>query len=352
MLYILIAVLMFGILIAVHEFGHFITAKLLGVRVNEFAIGMGPKLLSWQKGETLYSLRLLPIGGFCAMEGEDSDTGDAGSFSAKPAWKRLIILAAGSAMNFLTGVLLILVLFSQAAAFYVPTLGGFIEGYGLEECGLQPGDRFLEIDGHRVFTYSDVSLLLSRAGDTVDLVVERSGARLELGAVHMPRQERTDEQGTTYLRGITIGAAQIPATLGNRLKMTVYQAADYVRMVWMSLGDLVTGAVGVQDLSGPIGIVSMIGAVGEEAETTADAAFQILNFVAFIAINLAVMNLLPIPALDGGRILFLAVNGVFTLVTRKKLDPKYEGYVNMAGFVLLLALMAFVAFHDIWRLMG
>jgi len=352
MLYILIAVLMFGILIAVHEFGHFITAKLLGIRVNEFSIGMGPKLLSTQKGETLYSFRILPIGGYCAMEGEDEDTGDPKSFSAKPAWKRLIVLVAGSVMNFLAGVLIILALFSQATAFYVPTLGGFIEGYGLEDCGLQPGDRFLKIDGNPVFIYGDVSLLLGRAGDTVELVVERAGERLDLGKVYMPRQERTDEQGTTYLRGITIGTAQIPATLGSRLKMTACQAADYVRMVWMSLGDLVTGAVGVQELSGPIGIVSMIGEVGETAETTADAVYNILTFVAFIAINLAVMNLLPIPALDGGRILFLAVNGIFTLVTHKKLDPKYEGYVNMVGFILLLALMAFVAFHDVWRLVG
>lgn len=351
-IYILVAILMFGVLIAVHEFGHFITAKLLGVRVNEFAIGMGPEIFSRQKGETKYALRALPIGGFCAMEGEEGESDDPKSFQNKPAWKRLIILVAGSFMNFLAGVLLILLVFSQATGFAYPVVGGFLEGSTLEAEGLRAGDRFLKIDGHRVYNYGDASLLISRAGDVADLVVERDGVQVVLEDVHMPLREFTVDGQTVLLRGVTLGAGYDEATLGNRLKYTWYQTVDYVRMVWMGLGDLVTGAVGLKDLTGPIGIVNAIGEVGEQSQSAGDAVRNILTFVAFIAINLAVMNLLPIPALDGGQILFLAVNGVYTLFTKKRLDQKYLGYVNIAGFVCLLALMAVVAVNDVLKLMG
>ena len=352
LVYIIIAILMFGVLIAVHEFGHFITAKLLGVRVNEFSIGMGPQIWGRVRGETQYSLRALPIGGFCAMEGEEGDSDDPRAFGNKPAWKRLIILVAGAFMNFLAGVALILIVFAQATTFAYPTVSGFLEGSTLAEEGLQVGDRFLSIDGHRVYTYGDASLLISRAGEVTDLVVERDGERVVLEDVYMPLREFTVDGQTQLLRGLTLGAGYEEATLFTRLKMTVYQSIDYVRIVWMGLGDLITGAVGLKDMTGPIGIVSAIGQVGEQSASTIDAVNNILSFVAFIAINLAVMNLLPIPALDGGQILFLAVNKVYTLITKKKLDPKYLGYVNMAGFACLLALMAVVAVNDVLRIVG
>lgn len=349
MLYILIAILMFGVLIAVHEFGHFITAKLLGVRVNEFSIGMGPQIFSRKKGETTYSLRALPIGGFCAMEGEEGESEDPNAFPNKPAWKQFIILAAGSFMNFLTGVLLILVVCSQTEAFPYPIIGGFLEGSTLEAQGLREGDRLLQINGNRVYVYGDASLLISRSGDVADFVVERDGKRLTLN-ISMPLREFTINGKTQLLRGLTLGVGYEEATLLNRLKMACYQSIDYVRMVWMSLGDLVTGAVGLKDLSGPIGIVTTIGQVGAQSESIAEAAFNITSFMAFIAINLAVMNLLPIPALDGGQILFLIVNSAYGFFTKKKLDQKYLGYINMAGFVCLLALMAVVAVSDVLKL--
>ena len=349
--YIIVLILLFGVLIAVHEFGHFITAKLLGVRVNEFAIGMGPLLLSRQKGETQYSLRAIPIGGFCAMEGEDDDSGDPKAFSSKPWWKKFIILVAGSFMNLLTGVLIILVLFSQVKAFALPAVDSFSDWSPLaSQSQLQPGDRFLSIDGHRVYTYGDASMLLGRAGDVVDLVVERDGNRVELHDFYMPRFEIEEDGQTVLRRGITIGAEAMAATPLNRIQMTINQSIDYVRMVWMGVGDLITGKVSIQDMSGPIYIVKAGADMGAQAENTADAFFNILNFMAFIAINLAVMNLLPIPALDGGRIFFLAVNGLFTLFTRKRLDPKYEGYVNVAGFFCLILLMIVVAFNDVLKL--
>ena len=359
MLYILIAIVVFGILIALHEFGHFITAKLLGVRVNEFAIGMGPLLWSTTKGETQYSLRAIPIGGFCAMEGEDEDSDDPGCFSNKPGWKKCIILVAGSAMNFLTGLVILLLLSIPVTGYQLPVVEGFLEGYGIEDCGLQPGDRFLKIDGHSVWIYGDAAMLLGRAGDTVDLVVERDGVEVLLEDVFIPLQARETEEGTTWLRGLHLGSEIIPATVGTRLVMSAYQAADMVRMVWFSLSDLVRGAVGVQDMSGVIGIMDVMGQAGEAGAQAAEesggspflgALMSILNLSAFIAINLAVMNLLPIPALDGGRIFFLAVNWLFTLVTRRRLDPKYEGYVHMAGFLFLLLLMVVVAFNDVVRI--
>lgn len=360
LLYILIAILMFGLLIAVHEFGHFFTAKLLGVRVNEFAIGMGPLLWSKQKGETQYSLRAIPVGGFCAMEGEDDDSNDPKAFNNKPAWKKLLILVAGAFMNFVTGVLLILVVFSLLGSPPAPIVVGYMEGgEHIAQAGILPGDQFYRIDGHRIYFGADANMFLFRAGDQVEVEVVRDGQRIDLGLLDIPARIPAEENGeTVYKRGIVVGV-QEEASLGRTLRNTWYQAIDYVRMVWISLGDLVTGAVGIKDMSGPIGIVNMVGQAGEsgaqaavknDASPAVWAMIYILRFVAFIAVNLAVMNLLPIPALDGGRILFLAVNGIFTLFTRKKLDPKYEGYVNAAGLICLLALMAVVAFNDVVRL--
>ena len=188
MLYIILALIMFGLLIAVHEFGHFAAAKLFGIQVNEFSIGMGPALLKKQKGDTLYSLRLFPVGGYCAMEGEDEEASSDNprAFGNAAGWKQAIVLVAGAFMNFLTGLLIVLILYAGAAGFRVPTYGGAIEGYGTENCGLQEGDRILSVDGHAILVYSNVSLYLSRAGDDVDFVVERDGERLELDSNAIP----------------------------------------------------------------------------------------------------------------------------------------------------------------------
>ena len=354
-LYIFIAVLMFGALIAIHEFGHFIAAKSLGVRVNEFAIGMGPKLLSREKGETLYSLRAFPIGGFCAMEGEGEDSDDPRAFGNKPAWKRLIILAAGAFFNFVAGVLLILFLFAQTEGIAAPVIRGYMSGAeDLQAAGLLPGDRIYRVDGHRIYFNSDALLYLGRAGDVVDLEVERDGARIALNGFSIPVRTLVDENGNeVQRRGIYIGVVEEVGIAG-RLKYAWYQAIDYVRMVWLSLGDLLSGSVSVRDMSGPIGIVDMMGEMGQagaQAGGFAGAARNILEFVSFIAINLAVMNLLPIPALDGGHILFLAVDGLWHLITRKRIDPKYLGYVNMAGFFCLIGLMVVVAVSDVMKLL-
>ncbi len=352
LLYIILAIVMFGLLIAVHEFGHFFTAKLLGVRVNEFSIGMGPKLFSRQKGETLYSLRALPIGGFCAMEGEDGDSKDPRSFSAKSWWRKLIILAAGSFMNFLAGLLIVLLLFIQTAAFRAPVITGFLDGFPLQgEEGLMVGDEILRIDGHRVLLYSDVPLYLSRTNGTMDLTIRRNGAVMTLRSFPLAPQEYEYNGQKALMFGLNFERLD-EATPGLRLRNALYQSVNSVRMVWMSLGDLFTGAVGLRDMSGPIGIVTVIGQVGAQSRTAGEAAYNVLSLLSFIAINLAVMNLLPIPALDGGRIFFLAVNGIYTLLTRRRLNPKYEGYINAVCMLGLFALMAVVAVNDVVRLVA
>lgn len=358
--YLIIAVLMFGLLIAIHEFGHFVTAKLCGVKVNEFAIGMGPALFKRKKGETLYSLRVFPVGGFCAMEGEDEVTGDARAFTAQPAWKKLIILAAGAFMNFVIGVVFLAIVTFPEKYILTNEITELVEGFPTRPGQvLQVGDRIVKVDGHAIYQRSDVILFLSRTGAEADLVIERDGQRLELP--NYPLTEVVQEDGSKRLMaGIILGGVE-QADFGAKVRDVWLQAVDDVRMVWYSLGEMFRGAVGLRDLSGPVGIISMVGDVGEQGAQQAEqlhqarwygALMSILSFASFIAINLAVMNLLPIPALDGGRIFFVFVNGIFTALTRKKLDPKYEGYVHAAGMVLLLGLMAVVALSDVWKLIG
>lgn len=356
-LYILIAILMFGFLIAVHEFGHFITAKLLGVKVNEFAIGMGPRIIHRKKGETEYTLRAFPIGGFCAMEGEEGDeSSDPRAFNNKPAWKRLIILAAGAFMNFVVGVLIFFFLFLGSAApvmvtdtMVTTTIDHFMEGFPLEgEDGLLPGDRIVKIDGHAIYVREDLDLFLSRAGETMDIVVERDGRRVELNDLPLQKREYPGHEGLKY--GFYF--VEKKADFGDKLALTWYNSIDTVRLVWLGLGDLFTGAVGLREMTGPVGIVSMISDVGSSAPNALLAARSIFYFVAFIAINLAVMNLLPIPALDGGQIFFLLVDKVYGLFTKKRINPKYLGYINAAGLIALLLLMAVVAVSDVFKLFG
>lgn len=351
--FILAAILVFGLLVAIHEFGHFITAKLCGVRVNEFSVGMGPLLWSRQKGETLYSLRAFPIGGFCAMEGEDEDTGDERSFVRQGFWKKLLILAAGSAMNFIAGVCILLVLYSGAAGFYTDKISGFAPEFQLQgESGLMVGDEFYKINSYRTYLHGDASLFLSyHRGETIDLVVLRDGEKIVLDDFPMARKSYSDMEGNSYTGfGLYITADVTEATLGAKLKYTWYAALDFVQQVWFSLAQLISGGVSMEDFSGPVGIVSTITEVGSTAETAGDAWFSVFYFAALLAVNLAVMNLLPIPALDGGRIFFLLVDALALLLFKRKIPEKYQAVVNTAGFVLLMGFMLFVTLQDVFKL--
>lgn len=351
-MYIIIAILLFGVLIALHELGHFIAAKVLDVKVNEFAIGMGPAIFSKQGRETRYSLRILPIGGFCALEGEDGGTEDPRSFHKKPIWKRLIILSAGSFMNFLLGAVIVLILLSGSKIFVTPVLDGFMEGFEYQGPGyLMAGDRIVSIDGERIYTSKDIQLFLSRSnGRTVDLVVKRNGEKISFRDFPLALREYRTEDGQVVKKyGLKFKAVE--ANFGEVLKNTWYESLFLVRTVRLGLTDLLTGAVGLRQLSGPVGIVAVINDVGEASETTRDAIQNVSKLFALIAVNLSIMNMLPIPALDGGRIFFMLVAFVIEKITRRKVNPKVESYIHGMGLVLILALTAFVMINDIAKLL-
>ncbi|HIR50015.1 MAG TPA: site-2 protease family protein [Candidatus Avoscillospira avicola] len=351
-MYILLAILIFGVLIFTHELGHFLVAKAFHVRVNEFALFMGPALWKREVGETTYSIRCIPIGGYCAMEGEDGESDDPRSFTAASAWKRALILVAGAAFNFLTGLIALVILYSTVFGFSTPQIVDFYEGCPLEsESGLQVGDTLYSIDGERVYLYSDVSMLLSRNSTGVyDLVVRRDGKLVELKDFEMTQQAYEENGQTVYRYGLYFGSEG--KNVGTVLKNSWLTAVDIVRIVRMSLQDLVTGFVSIDEMSGPVGIVSVIADTGEQSENAAAAALNITYLAAFIAVNLAVVNLLPIPALDGGRIFFLIVTWVAEKLLRRKIDPKYENYIHAAGMILLLLFIAFITFKDIGKLIG
>lgn len=349
-MFIIIAILAFGVLVGIHEFGHFVAAKSLGVKVNEFSIGMGPAIFKREKGETLYALRCLPIGGYCAMEGEDEETDDPRCFTKQSAWKKIVILSAGSFMNFLLGLVLVLIIFSQAAGFNAPVISGFTENNPYEGAdGLQVGDEIYSVDGHRIYFTGNFNLYLSRGADTnYDIVVIRDGERVELDNFKLEPYEQEDG---SMLYGLRFSVD--PPTLGNVLKYSWYTTIDFVRQVWIALSDLVGGLVGLDDMAGVVGIVDMINDVGSEtaeSQGIGAALSDIAYLVAFIAVNLAVMNMLPIPALDGGRVLFVLINAIVHLVSRRRIPARYEGYVHTAGFVLLIGLMVVVMYNDISRL--
>lgn len=349
-MYILIAILIFGFLILTHELGHFLTAKLFGVRVNEFSVCMGPAIWKKTVGETTYALRCIPIGGYCAMEGEDEDSDDPRAFTSAKAWKRAIILAAGACMNFVTGLLILLVVYAAMEGYATPKISGFLDGSVLEsEDGLQTGDVIYKIDGERVYLYSDIGLVLSRNDTGIfDIVVKRDGKKVELKDFEMIPQPYEEDGQTVYRYGMVFAPEwRSPFTV---LKNAWNSAIDFVRIVRISLQDLVSGLVSLNDMSGPVGIVSVIAKTGSSAETKSDAALDIAYLAAFIAVNLAVMNMLPIPALDGGRVFLLIVTVILEKLLRRKIDPKYEGYIHAAGMILLLAFIAFITFKDIWKL--
>ncbi len=345
------AILLFSVLILVHELGHFVAAKLSGVQVNEFSMFMGPALWKKQIGETLYAVRLIPIGGYCAMEGEDGDSDSPRSFNKAAWWKRFIILVAGAGMNFLIGVLLMLIVYLPVKQVGVPVIHSFESFSTLNgENGLQVGDRILELDGEKIYVYADFSLILSlNEGDVHDLVVERSGDKIVLEDFLMEKQAVQQEDGTTrFLYGMNFSVEKL-SFLG-KLDYVWKQSIDAVRLVRLSLVMLLKGKASLSDVSGPVGIVQQMAVVADESATWRDALLNMTYFGAFIAINLAVMNLLPIPALDGGRVVCLLITTAVEAVTKKKINPVYEGYLHGAGMILLLGLMAIVMFKDIFFL--
>jgi len=346
---IIFAVLIFGVLVFVHELGHFLAAKASGVQVNEFAIFMGPAIWKKQIGETLYAIRCIPFGGYCAMEGEDSDTDNPRSFQKAAWWKRLIILVAGAFMNLVLGFLIYLFLFMPAKQIAMPIITEFTDCcIFCTEDGLQLGDQILELDGEKIYVNGDISTILSLNPKVEhDVVVLRDGQKLVFEDLKMAHTE-LDENGNEYLHyGFGFGKA-VDVDFADKLGFVGKVIINDIRMVRLSLQMLFTGQAALTDMTGPVGIVGMMSDVATDADTFWIALQSLLSFGAYIAVNLAVMNLLPIPALDGGRVVTLLVSTGIEKVTGKKLDSKYEGYVHGAFMILLLLLMALILFKDIF----
>ncbi len=349
---VIFAILLFSILIFVHELGHFIAAKLSGIQVNEFSMFMGPAIAKWQRGETTYSIRCIPLGGYCAMEGEDEDTDNPRSFQKAKWWKRLIVLVAGSATNLVAGFLIMLAITMPLQAIVLPQIDSF-ESYSTidGEHGLQPGDKIVSLDGEKIYNRADIDMMLSlNPGDVHDVVVERKGTTVHLHDFTMQKHEVLGDNGKTYLMyGINFAVLRAP-TFGDKLSYAWNYSVDTVRNVRLSLQMLITGQAGLQDVGGAVAIVDQMSQVAQASEDAMSAFMNMLAFGGMIALNLGVMNLLPIPALDGGRVVGLLLTTAVEAVTKKKINPKYEGYLHGIGMVLLLILMGVILFKDLFTI--
>ena len=347
------AILIFALLVLVHELGHFLAAKACGVQVNEFAIFMGPAIFKKKIGKTLYSLRCIPFGGYCAMEGEDSESENPHAFTSAARWKRVIILISGAAMNFIAGLIIIAITLGAADTYVKPVIST-VEPWSTvsEGNGLQPGDTIVEFNGKQIVIFEDFSLetALLPNGE-YPVVVERNGQRVELPSVNMTRQKVQYSDGTEgMLYGLNFTLAESTwESVPGRIWPT---AVNYVDSVIMSIQMLFTGQAGLGDMSGPVGIVNIMNESAQAAEDAAGAFLNVLSIGGLIAINLAVMNLLPIPALDGGRVVCLLITAVVEKITGKKLNPKYEGWLHTGFLVALLLLMLFITFKDVFTLFG
>ncbi len=347
---VIIGLIVFGAIIFFHELGHFIFAKLNGIYVNEFAVGMGPTIFSFQKKETKYSLRAIPMGGFCAMLGEEEEVADEHSFSAKSVWSRMSVVLAGPIFNFILAFLLAIVLIGLCG-YDKPVISKFSEESPAKEAGLQTGDVITGYNGHRIYNYREVLVYVqfNKSGNPITLDVDRNGEKFSFTF----QPAKTD---SGYLMGIYGGTREKGGVI-DTLKYSALELRYQVKTTILSLEYLISGKLGFQNLSGPVGIVSMMNDTINEAKESAqgDTSIAILNvilnminFCILLSANLGVMNLLPLPALDGGRALLLLVEGIF----HKKLPIEKEALVNGIGLALLMGLMVIVMFQDIFKIIG
>lgn len=338
-----IVLLVFTVIVTAHEFGHFIMAKRSGVLVKEFAIGMGPKIIGKQWGETLYSFRILPIGGFCMMQEEVGNSGDARSLSSKSVGQRLSILAAGSAMNFLLGFLLMfIIVMAQGQASNI--IGEISPNFPAQQAGMQVKDKIVMVNGIKTKNMQDITNVLSTVGDNeIEFMINRDGQEI---AINLERQY--SEQSQRYLVGFT--AELVKGNIISGIQNGFMETINLLKMTIDGFVMLLTGQVAVEELAGPVGVINVGVQVWDAGvkESIWFAVQQMFFLGALISVNLGVFNLFPFPALDGGRILFTAIEGI----RGKPVNPKVEGFFHILGFVLLMGLMVFVLYNDIVRGIG
>ena len=340
---IIFAIIIFSLIIIFHELGHFLVAKKCDVKVNEFCLGLGPTLLHFTKGETTYSLKLLPFGGACMMEGEDEESDDGRAFNKKTVWQRFAIVAAGPLFNFIMAYVLSVILIG-AIGYDTPVITGVMDGYSAQEQGLQAGDTIVALNGYKVHFYQEVSVYsFFHPGEDMKVTYLRDGEKNTV--VITPKYNKEDGR---YLLGITGNYQREKGNVVDTLKYGIYEMKYQIYSTFQSLKMLFTGKLTVKDMSGPVGIVKTIGDTYDESVSSGAfyVVMNMLNIAVLLSANLGVMNLLPFPALDWGRLVCFIVEAI----RGKKRDENIEGRVHLVGFALLMGLMVIVMFNDIYKL--
>ncbi|MBR0360643.1 MAG: site-2 protease family protein [Clostridia bacterium] len=377
----IVTIIMFLVMVSLHEFGHFITARLMNFRILEYAIGFGPAIWKSKKSEIQYSLRIIPFGGYCKFEGEDEKSDDPRAFSNQAVWKRIIVVAAGGIFNVILGFVLFLLIVSQTSPMVTNKVESVVAESYVAESGLMPGDEIIRINGKKVNFYNDITLYAQDFTENTEctVVVKRDGEKKELEfrptkskVVYSYKEDGInvsefingkEAENTFYkysdevkkdedlvgkdetVERLIIGFVphQEDVTVFNVWGEAWNQTRFVVKLVYNSLWQMVTGKLGVDQMSGPVGIVKEVNTAVNSGSTS---WLYVLNLTALLTINLGVFNLLPIPALDGGRLFFMLIE----LITRKKIPPEREGLVHGIGFMLLIALVIFISFNDIAKL--
>ncbi|MDR2044363.1 MAG: RIP metalloprotease RseP [Clostridium sp.] len=346
---IILFILIFGVVVLSHEFGHFLLAKLNGIHVVEFSVGMGPTIVSLKKRDTKYSVKLLPIGGACMFEGEDGRTlkegeRSSGSFLDAGVWRRISTVLAGPIFNFLLAYLIAVVIVNIVPS-WEPVASQLTEGGAAMEAGLRPGDRILSINGERIYLYDEI-LLFSRMNDGKEVAIryERNGEKYETKLT-----PQWDEEQGKYMLGIAYSTDFAESKRFGSFRYAWYEMRYSVKATYKSLWMLLQGRVGREDVSGPVGIAVNI--VGKTYATARQygwetVAVSMLNITLLLSVNLGILNLLPVPALDGGRLVFLLVEAV----RGKPIPPEREGRVHFIGLVFFMALMAYLVLNDLMNI--
>ena len=332
---VVIAIAVFMLIILIHEFGHFVAAKSIGVLVHEFSIGFGPKLIKWKKGETDYSLRLFPLGGYVKLEGEDEKSDDPRALNNKPAIKKLFVMAAGAVFNLISGFIVMTLVFAFQPSYTTLTVNKVLTEIPGSQAGqlIKPGDEIVALDGKKVINYKDFSFLMGNAqqGKPVEITLKRDGAKKDIEITPVLHEGR-------YVLGIEMKTKDM--TLWDAFVCGFKEMFFVVRIIIYSLMMLITGKVPVSEMSGPVGTTMLIGQAAQLG------ILNLLYMFALLSANIGIFNLIPFPALDGGRIFFLIIE----LIRRKPIPPEKEGIIHFIGLVLLMLLMVFVTSSDIYKL--